>query len=368
LLGAVEAQAYPQYIALGEAKCSGCHISPTGGGMPSSMGLSTIEAIFPDLVRVEWLKSLRAKAAKSELTGRDENGAADFQLNVGVDTRSLFLQAQTDLSGFNQWVYIPMLLEAGTAMALGPWQFYGTLTPRRRTTADYRYTAFSREHWVGFALNDTHLLRAGRMVLPFGLRHPDHTLYTREDFRFNKWDQSYALSWDVDTDGWELHVAGFVGDLFVPTALQERGGAVSSTWTLLEDRLSLGVSALLGRSSNVWRPALSGFFRVRPLGRTYVVGELSGQWPRYDVVAPTVQWESAAFLRVGWFIHESTDLYVELAGRLRQAAPELTKRRLQVGINTHVLPWVELAPSLLLEDAGGTGLQTSFLGQLHVFY
>src|SRR6185503_17018222 len=38
----------------------------------------------------------------------------------------------------------------------------------------------SREHWLGYDVNHSLLVRAGRMPLPFGLRVDEHTLLTRE--------------------------------------------------------------------------------------------------------------------------------------------------------------------------------------------
>ncbi len=291
-----------------------------------------------------------------------------MQVDVGFDSRFLFLKAQREVGAERSWVTIPMLLETGAVAAYGPALGYATVTLRKRTTAEHTYTAVSREHWVSIALGTEHRLRAGRMVLPFGIRMPDHTLYTREDFGFYKYEQSYAAEWDYVGDALELHVAAFAGDVWLDSpALQERGAAASISHAFFDERLSLGASALFGLSDHAERPAASVFLRAVPVAKTYVLAELAGQ-RKQNRTTHQVQAQAASFLRAGWFPHDSTELLVELAGRTIEGGPELIKLRYQFGLNTHLLPWVELSPVFLLEEDAETGLRTNFLAQLHIFY
>ena len=43
----------------------------------------------------------------------------------------------------------------------------------------------SREHWIGYDLNDKMLVRAGRIPLPYGLRVEEHTLLARQATQVN---------------------------------------------------------------------------------------------------------------------------------------------------------------------------------------
>jgi hypothetical protein len=370
LLATAEAEpagAYPQYIAKGYARCSECHFSPNGGGMTTASGRGEIEAVLPDLLGPGWLERLSASANKEDPTGRAE-GSPALQANFGVDSRLLFLRTSPEVGVAPQWMAIPMLAEAGAIAALGPWSLYATVSPRIRSTAEHTYTAVSREHWLGFELDEVTTFRAGRMVLPFGLRMPDHTLYTREDFGFDKFDQSYAVAWHRVTDASELHLAAFAGDLWLdPPALQEHGAVVSYARSLADERVSLGGSLLFGATTHTLRPAASVFLRAHLGGGAYVLGELAGQRSQ-PVDGRAAQSSAAGFLRLGWFVHSSTDLYAEASGRVSQGGPELTKLRYQLGLNSHLLPWVELSPAIVLEEDVETGLKTNVLGQLHIFY
>ena len=368
MLPAATATAYPQYIAKGYAQCEGCHYSPTGGGIITSMGQSSLEALVPDLLSVAAVSKFRGAIAKPEVTGRDEEDKPRLQFDIGLDSRLLFVRSSREVGAEKTWVAVPMLLEGGGIVAFGPVMAYATATVRRRSTAEYAVTGMSREHWLSFELKDSLKLRAGRMVLPFGLRMPDHTLYTREDFGFNKWNQSYAAAIDFVGEKLEVHGAAFAGDLWLePPAMQARGAAVSVSHALLDDRLSLGASGLFGVSQSTTRPAASVFLRAKLPGATYVLGEAAGQ-RRQGRASGQAQLQGAGFLRVGWFPHESTDIFGEVSGRTIQGGNELIKLRYQFGVNSHLLPWVELSPAVVLEEDVETGLKPTFLAQVHIFY
>jgi hypothetical protein len=117
------------------------------------------------------------------------------KIDLGLDVRLLPLLG-TDGDATIGPTLIPMLAEVGGAVALGPWMFYGTITGKKQ--AGYLLT--SREHWLKYRASSGLDLRLGRMVLPFGIRQPDHTQYVREDFEFDKYDQSYGLEVDFRGD------------------------------------------------------------------------------------------------------------------------------------------------------------------------
>ena len=46
VLGAGDADAYPQYIAKGYATCGSCHYNPDGGGMLNAYGVAKLRPFF----------------------------------------------------------------------------------------------------------------------------------------------------------------------------------------------------------------------------------------------------------------------------------------------------------------------------------
>jgi len=361
------ALAYPQYIAKGYTNCATCHYSPTGGGLPNSYGHQAAAATFPDAVKVGWIKEMRARLAKHDVTGTDDQDRPVFQYDLGLDTRLMALRTPTRVAGSPSWVAIPMLGEVGGVAARGPFLAYLTLTPRPSGVEARSYTVASREHWLQYKIDGEQSVRAGRLVLPFGLRVPDHTAYTREDFGFNKYDQWYALEWDHYSEHYMASVAAFDGTLIAERIAPGERGLCATFGYNFPSWATIGISALGAVSNPTWRLASSLFVRWRPFGKTYLMGELAFQqtWARSSARS---QHEPAGLLRAGVFLLESADVHLELGGRTIGRAWAPTKLRYILGVDWKVLPWVELSPEYLLEETGETGPSGSFLAQLHVFW
>jgi hypothetical protein len=370
LIAVQQAFAYPQFIAKGYTTCASCHYSPTGGGFPNSYGHSTLSATFPDTFGSDFLESMRKKAEKHDVTGYDSKKEPAFQWDLGLDLRLLFLTAPQGDEGESEGTgveVIPMLFEIGGVTAYGPWLLYGTVTPRRSGPGQVPDSVFSREHWVQYRINDESSIRLGRMVLPFGLRIPDHTQYTREDLHLSQWNQSYGAEWDLYNQNWSISAGAFGGDLILePTELQQRGGVVSVARNF-SDRASLGVSALLSISEMTGRTAGSLFARYRIWKKVYTMGELTPfrEWGRKVDGSRS---ETAGLFRLGWFPIESLDTYFEWGGRGVFHEYDLTKLRYMWGVNWQILPWIELAPALLLEENVETGMHVSGLFQFHAIF
>lgn len=362
------ALAYPKYIAKGYDTCASCHYSPTGGGLANAYGHAVLEATLPNDIESEGFTGFRDSLSKPIVTGYDEDdGSVALQADAGFDTRLLALTVHRDVKEERSFLVIPMLAEAGAAVGLGPTLAYGTLGARRSGEGGRELGAFSREHWLLVRYSEEGSLRAGRIVLPFGLRIPDHTQYVREDFGFDKWSQSYALSLDHNALEWSLSVAPFVGDLARdPPRLMERGGAATFTYHV-PAIASFGISALGALAEHYNRMATSLQVRSIVYGGSYVLGEAALQ-RRTSRDTDVNQTDGAGYLRAGWFVIRSLDIYAELGSRLTFGHPELTKARYTFGIDWLPIPWVEISPAAHLEETKETGMTFTALGQLHVFY
>jgi hypothetical protein len=205
------------------------------------------------------------------------------------------------------------------------------------------------------------------MVLPFGLRVPDHTAYTREDFGFNKFDQWYAAEWDLTTERYTASAAVYTGSLIKERIAPGEGGLVGSFAVNVPNRASIGLSLLAGLSTPTSRVAASLFGRWRVFGQTYVMGEFAAQHIA-SRITPKSQVEPAVLFRAGTFLLEGADVYFELGGRTIRDAYETTKLRYIGGVDWKVLPWVELSPAFIAEETVETGLGTSGVIQAHVFW
>ncbi len=349
------ASAYPQLTFKGYGTCADCHHSPTGGGLPNSWGRSSLD-VSSSFGTSDW--------AAQELP-YDPAAPVVPRVDLGLDVRLLPLLAGDGDATIGPTL-IPMLMELGGAVALSRLTLYATLTPRKQAGSGAPVTPFSREHWLGVTVARGLGVRAGRLVLPFGLRQPDHTQYVREDFGFDKYDQSYALELDVQLEGWSLFGAGFAGDLRLPPELQERGAAltVSREWSAGG---ALGVS-LLGSSSTA-RDRLAGslFARVPLPGAAYALAEVATQQLRARATQARFSL-LAEYLRLGWFVRPELDLYVELGHRAPLEGNLLSKTRAGLGASWQVFQWFELIPQLLVEARSGLPPRTTGMAQLHFIY
>ncbi len=363
-LGAT-AQAYPQYIGKGYATCGACHYNPTGGGLVTAYGFGASSATFPGEVSVPALEKLADLLGKHEVSGRDDDGKPTFHLALGLDVRLLEVPVVQVQQAKETPTTIPMLMEAGGAAGFGSLLVYGTVTARRSGLTQGVDMAFSREHWAAWRFDDSVSLKVGRVVLPYGLRLPDHTQYVREELGFGKWDQAYALELDKVTDDWMLSLALSAGDLALSSGLQERGGA--ATFTVLPAAwLSAGASVLGGVTEKGSRAAAGLNLRVQFPHKLYAMGEADAQVR--GLFGAAALKEGVGYLRLGWFALESLDLFGELGGRRVLDHWNLTKLRYGGGLDWHVLPWVELSGQYLLEEDVEAGPRGAWLAQVHVFY
>ncbi len=348
--------AYPQYAGRGEFNCQDCHYNPTGGGIVNQWGRQSREVTFgpgdmlggtPD----DWWGHDSAE-------GRGNGGEAELQFDVGGDARLLALIPSGPL--------VPMLVEAAAVAAYGPLVAYGGVTSRKGSPG-LPFVAYSREHWLQYRFTSELSLRAGKLVLPFGVRMVDHTQYVREDLGFDKFDQSYAVEVDWAAESFSLSAAGFAGDLVAEdAALREKGGVARGAY-LFADVAELGLSGLVGSDDATERWAASAHLRLRPVSSAYLIVEAALE----NVSAKGSESErntTAFFGRAGYFVLPELDIHAEVGHWLVEGADFLGKSRVGLGANWQVWHWLEVIPQLLVETQDEVGTQAVGLLQLHLLY
>ncbi len=353
-----EARAYPQYAGRSDFNCSDCHYNPTGGGLVTGWGRTSRESSFE-------LGDPDEFPGHADVTGYGESQQPKLEFDVGADARALPLFSAG--SGPTTAVFVPMLFEVGAVASYGGLMAYVTGTPRKGTPSGSPIVPFSREHWLGYAITPTLWLRAGRMVLPFGIRSPDHTQYVRQDFGFDKWDQSYSAELDWVRDDIAVSASFFVGDLLdEPPRLRPIGGVLRSSYTF-GSVAEIGVSGLMSKSSAVERVAGSVFTRIRPFSTTYVLGEFALQQSTLRALSQDVS-NQAAYLRAGWFVQTPLDLFLEVGYRDISSDWDLSRYRVGVGANWQALQWFEFIPQVMAENVAGVGTDYVLMTQLHLLY
>ena len=361
------AYAYPEMIGKGYTNCASCHYNPTGGGYINSYGMGTTQALWPDDRKADLIARLRdGPLAKADVTGYDENDKSKLQIGLDLDSRFMATSVPSTVGSSVGFNFFPMLLEFGGVVAWGKFLFYGGIGPKEPEGDGISWKVASREHWLQFKATDQFSVRVGRMMLPFGLRIPDHTAFTRSDFGFGYYGQTYAAEADYVSEYFVASAAGSVGNPFdQPSHLREHGGAASVAFNV-PSWASVGVSGLYETSDQVKRSAISVFGRTRIVQRVYVMGEIDGQ--RKDVNdTDRRQNNIATLLRLGWWAKESLNLYLQHDFRATQNSA-VSEQRYTVGASWWLLPWIEMIPMVQVTKYPDTGLYTAGFVQAHIYY
>ena len=182
LLGTAEAE--PRMAVRQGVQCGTCHVNNTGGGMRTDYGNSfsatnlptwTVDGSFDpwlgERVRVGTdmrVGAMTSFAADTELDGieRHVDASSSFEMPVG----NLFLQ----LEAIPDRLYV---------------YFDETVAPEG---------ASAREAWMMFEDTSGLYVKAGRMLLPYGLRIPDDQAYIRQQTGFTYANQDMALELGLD--------------------------------------------------------------------------------------------------------------------------------------------------------------------------
>lgn len=356
--------AYPQYVGRGQFHCMDCHYSPTGGGLTNAWGRQSREVHFeadqllganPD----DWWGHADA-SFDTDTSPQPEALSPGVIFDVGAEARLLSL-----VDGATK-VVIPMLFEAGAVATYGRLQVYGTASSRKGFPG-LPLVVHSREHWLAYAFSDEMLLRAGRLVLPFGLRIPDHTQFVRQDMGFGPWNQSYGLELDWTGEAMSLSLATYGGDLpATPARLRERGVAVRTTY-LFGERLQLGLGARLSRNDVQDSLGFSGSMRWQIASEGYLLAELAHARKQATLDNSTLR-TTTGYVRAGFFVLPELDIYIEWGHRQVREASWLARKRASVGANFQTWSWLELIPLLQWDKLDGVDSRFAGLLQAHFLY
>lgn len=246
------ANAYPWMIRHEYSGCTPCHADPSGGGLLTAYGRAQSALLLEtQWKRVseeqepprstgflwgawqppEWLLIggfSRTALLHSRWPGHTDTRTLGMQYDLAAGLRTGALRAAASIG------YVP---RNGQAIAV--------------TTNGNDANLVSREHWIGFAFGDeSGLLRAGRMNLPFGIRNIEHTTWVRNSTRTDINDaQQHGIAAAWSSEHFRTEAMVILGNYQInPDRYRERGYA-GFFELLVSRRAAVGVSSLITHSS-----------------------------------------------------------------------------------------------------------------------
>lgn len=244
-LAAVSARAEP-YLAVREGlTCSGCHVSPTGGGMRNAFGNAYAQERLPmqplaDAGADLWTGSVMNRfgiGANGRVSARyTDRSEEDDALGFAVDRVNVYGSAR-----LNEHV----LLYVDQQVAPGG--------------------SGNREAWVKIGWRELYL-RAGRMFLPFGWRLEDNDAFIRREtgVTMEQGDDGVEVGWTTGRFDTQLAVTNGNGG----GAEVDDGKLVTGRFAWIAGPVQLGVSGYRNDTDTIDRTmgGVFGGLRTGPVG------------------------------------------------------------------------------------------------------
>jgi hypothetical protein len=228
------AYAYPQFQLSKDPTCSGCHISPSGGGLLNENGMNTAEAISQYGTNPDFMYG-KLGLPSWLMLGGDLRGAGGY-LRTPQTYPFLIIPMQADVYASAVWNQFRLYVTGGYR----PIPYDVTRAP-----------VWSREHYLMFhddpSVNDGLYIRVGRFMPVFGLRLAEHTTYIRRFGGTQLYAETYGAAVDYVQSGYEAHVTGFIKDPLIDPVEHSSGVAALGEYRI-DDTTQIGAEAMFAVS------------------------------------------------------------------------------------------------------------------------
>ncbi len=252
LLAAASARAEP-YLALAQgAKCSQCHVNPTGGGLRNAFG-----DVF----------------AQTQLPARRIDSGTDIW--AGQIARFLAVGGDLRFDGAVQHVPHTRTLDGFQTQQARVYLAASVIPDRLLVYVDEQVApggALNREAWGMFwSADHSWYLKGGQMYLPFGLRLQDQTTFVRQASGINMAtpDQGIELGWLKGH--WDTQLA--VSNGTAGGAATTSGKQSSAQVTFVESAWRLGAALNYNGASATGSRRAAGVFGGLKIGPIVWLGE-----------------------------------------------------------------------------------------------
>jgi hypothetical protein len=279
------AHAYPSFIGYGYTSCQVCHFNAFGNGPLTdygrALGANTITSKGPWSAQ----KNEEELALASGFLGRKR---LPYWFRPAIDFRGLALAAGLEQERGRR-AFIPMQADASLTIQSESREHWASMTvgylpERNQTKAQSADTAplISREHYLAYKLSENKRIFVGMMDIPFGIRTPDHTAYSRSVTQLQQNDQSHSIILHKFGEEHEMGLALLLGNLFQESSLRQMGASSTFEYDVWE-KVRIGHSHLYTR--NNYRSRLMNALHARiGVGEgSAVLMEVGGVWQKTKI-------------------------------------------------------------------------------------
>jgi hypothetical protein len=283
------AEAYPQFqFSTGNSSCSDCHYAPMGGGLINDWG--------------------RSEAGDTISRGGDGSflhGLWDSPewIQFGADLR--VLGGIKDNSTDPRYLLFPMQGDTYVRFAVGDFSLYLNIGPRaqpRTPRKPFVQRLVSREHYLSWKPSSKTYVRAGRYIPAFGIRHVDHTVYTRRFTGHYIMEETYNVGGGYLGGKWEIHGSAFMpADPFTSAGPKEKGATVYAERFVGDSGAVAGQARVgLGPESKRYTAGVVGkWFFEGP--RLLLLGELDFTFQDFDASGSPSRGQLASYLGASYW-------------------------------------------------------------------
>jgi len=285
------AHAYPQFQMSRDQTCTGCHISPAGGGLLNENGLTTAEGISKWGTAPEFFYG-KIPLPKWLVVGGDLRGAGGY-----VQTPEKLVAA------------FPMQIEAYAEATIGHgFSLHVDVGARASEYGNESKTfAQSREHYLTWQQKPGEatglFVRAGRFMPVFGLRIAEHPTYTRRWGGTPLYAETYGLAVEYVMPKYEIHATGFIDDPILDSVEHSNGGALIGEYRVSE-KFSVGAEGMYTKSTDDQKIRVGALAKLY-LDKPELLLQFEGQFVNQLIEPRGAPKQVVAFLQASKFFGSS---------------------------------------------------------------
>lgn len=228
--------AYPNFVGYGYTSCLTCHYNPFGNGPLTDYGRALGATTIADNILYKDTPLEKVGERSGFLFSKPSN----TWLRPSIDYRGLYFKRDLD-SEISESTWIHMDANVNLVLRLGPKDNkdkfiasftlgYSPLPTNGQFEGEQRFR--SREHYLGYRLNENWGLYAGLMDKVYGIRIPDHNTFARTITSNTQNDQTHSLLLHYTSPSFDIGIQPFVGNLAEEDIVRQKGVAATFEYTL----------------------------------------------------------------------------------------------------------------------------------------